>query len=137
SARKRARPRVSCVYVENPKGIPVRVDENSASQATGQTHPANPRTRRQPRSAAPATRKTARKAKTYGRSTMVQKRGSIREVSVIQSACYHHAREAPAGRDRPRPGASAWPAGSRWTLDRPAPSPHDAHFRVPPSLLFY
>ena len=41
-----------------------RVDESSDSSATGQTQPPKPSVRRQPRSVAPATRNSARNAKT-------------------------------------------------------------------------
>src|SRR5882724_2912355 len=117
SAMKSSRPRVRPVYWYNPNGTPVRVDESSATSATGHTLALNASVRRQPRSATPATTYTAKNAKTYGRRVMVpRRRRSIREVSVIESACYHHAREGPAGRDRARPGAPARPTGSRRRL---------------------
>src|SRR5262252_1059438 len=134
SAMKSSCPRVSSVYRYRPNGNPVRVDESSATSATGQTHAVNPSVRRQPRSTTPAAMNAARNAKTYGRSTAVPTRRSIREVSVIESACYHHPREGPAGRDRARPGAPARPTGSRWPLGRSARSQHDDHLRAAAAL---
>src|SRR6266478_2073060 len=134
SAMKSSRPRVRPVYWYNPNGTPVRVDESSATSATGHTLALNASVRRQPRSATPATTYTAKNAKTYGRRVMVPRRRSIREVSVIESACYHHAREGPAGRDRARPGAPARPTGSRRSLGRSARSQHDDHLRAVAAL---
>ena len=48
SAMKSSRPRVRPVYSYKPNGNPVRVDENSATSATGQTPAVNPSVRRQP-----------------------------------------------------------------------------------------
>src|SRR5262249_11178430 len=134
SARNSSWPRVRPVYRYKPNGTPVRVDESSATSATGQTQAVNPSVRRQPRSTTPAAMNAPRNAKTYGRSATVPTRRSIREVSVVESACYHHAREGPAGRDRARPGAPARPTGSRRSLGRSARSQHDDHLRAAAAL---
>src|SRR5262249_26102501 len=134
SAMKSSCPRVSSVYRYRPNGNPVRVEDSSATSATGQTHAVNPSVRRQPRSATAAPTKTARNANTYGRRRTVPSRRSIREGSVVESACYHHVREGPAGRDRARPGAPARPTGSRRSLGRSARSQLDDHFRAAAAL---
>jgi hypothetical protein len=71
--------------------MPMRVDENSDSQASGNTQAQKSSIRRQPRSMAAARMNVARNPKTYGRSVKVPNRRSMLTLgwSGAECACYH------------------------------------------------